>query len=122
MATKEERLRILELVNSGKISAEQGAKLLAALTPPEADVPTGPPARNLRIRVTDSYSGKQQVNVNLPISLLNFALRFVPNVAGIDASKFDIERVQQAISHNARGRIIDAMDEAEGSRVEIFVE
>ncbi len=116
MATKEERLKILELVNSGKISAEQGAKLLAALTP-ESGAPTGPPARNLRIRVTDNYTGKQQVNVNLPISLLNFALRFVPNVAGIDTAQ-----VQQAISHDARGRIIDVMDEEEGSRVEIFVE
>ena len=117
MATKEERLKILELVNSGKISAEQGAKLLAALTPENGAPPSGPPARNLRIRVTDNYSGKQQVNVNLPISLLNFALRFVPNVAGVDTA-----RVQQAISHNARGRIIDVMDEEAGNRVEIFVE
>ncbi len=117
MATKEERLKILELVNSGKISAEQGAKLLAALTPENGAAPSGPTARNLRIRVTDTYTGKQQVNVNLPISLLNFALRFVPNVAGIDTAQ-----VQRAISHDARGRIIDVVDEAEGHRVEIFVE
>lgn len=115
MATKEERLKVLEMVNAGKLSAEQGAQLLAVLT--SNGTPPGPSARNLRIRVTDNYSGKQQVNVNLPISLLNFALRFVPNVAGIDTAQ-----VQHAISHNTRGRIIDVMDEAEGSRVEIFVE
>ena len=32
MATTEERLKILKMIEDGKISAEEGAKLLAALS------------------------------------------------------------------------------------------
>ena len=46
MATAEERLKILKMIDEGKISAEEGAKLLAALT--ESRKPTSKPTIRAR--------------------------------------------------------------------------
>jgi hypothetical protein len=123
MATTEERLRILKLIEEGKITAEEGARLLAALnkssrrrgSAAESD------SRWLRVRVTDLHSGKPAVNVNLPMSLVNVGLRvgarFVPDVEGIDLTS-----VASALQQGVTGKIMDVVDEDEGQRVEIYVE
>jgi len=62
MTSIEERMKILKMIEEGKISAEEGAKLLAALAEgrrgpldPSAPGKPGRPGapRTLRIRVTD---------------------------------------------------------------------
>jgi hypothetical protein len=123
MATTEERLRILKLIEEGKITAEEGARLLAALnkgsrrqtSASETD------SRWLRVRVTDLRSGKPALNVNLPLSLVNVGLRvgarFVPDVEGIDLAS-----VASALQQGVTGKIMDVVDEDEGQRVEIYVE
>jgi hypothetical protein len=65
MATTEERLKILKMIEEGKISADDGSKLLAALSAvprptgaAPAAAPPGGGARFLRVRVTDSATGK----------------------------------------------------------------
>ena len=51
----EERLQILKMVQEGKVTAEEGARLLEAVEAPDTGVETsGQPARWLRIRVTDT--------------------------------------------------------------------
>ena len=62
MATAEERLKILKMIDEGKISAEEGAKLLAALSEsrrPDRKAPVRGAAgtRWLRVRVTDTFTG-----------------------------------------------------------------
>ena len=42
MATTEERMKILQMIQEGKISAEDGAKLLSALTNSAASVKLTP--------------------------------------------------------------------------------
>jgi len=123
MATTEERLRILKLVEEGKITAEEEAQLLSALNKggrkrggvSESD------SRWLRVRVTDLHSGKPAVNVTLPLSLVNVGLRvgarFVPDVEGIDLTS-----VADALQQGVTGKIMDVIDEDEGQRVEIYVE
>ena len=125
MATSEERLRILRMIEEGKINAEEGAKLLAALgesrkparKPPLRGVGGGA-ARWLRIRVTDSVTGKAKATVNLPLGLvdagLNIASQYVPGIA--------FEELTAAINTGAEGKIIDVMDEEDGEHVEIFIE
>src|SRR3989337_2311862 len=114
MATTEERLQILKLVEEGKITAEEGVRLLAALNKSgrkrggvgESD------ARWLRVRVTDLRSGKPAVNVTLPLSLVNVGLRvgarFVPDVEGID-----LTNVADALQQGVTGKIMDVVDEDE---------
>lgn len=123
MTTSEERLKILKMVEESKISAAEGARLLAALSKAEKRRSAGNlgEGRWLRVRVTDVESGKTSVNVNLPISLVNVGLRmgarFVPEMEGMSTSELD-----EAIRQGVTGKIIDLVDEQEGQRVEVYLE
>lgn len=124
MATVEERMKVLKLIEEGKISAEEGAKLLAALADsrktPTITLGAGN-ARMLRIRVTDSRSGKAKVSVNLPMSLVSTGIkmgaRFAP---GLESEQ--LEALSEALKAGQTGKIIDVTDEESGEHVEIFVE
>lgn len=126
MASVEERMQILKMIEEGKISAEEGARLLQALAGKSdkrrtTGSVTGDEPRWFRVRVTDLDSGKNKVNVNIPMSLVNVGLkmgaRFAPNVEGLD-----YEEISQAIRAGAQGKIIDVVNEEDGERVEIFIE
>lgn len=124
MATAEERMKILKMIQEGKISAEEGAKLLAALR--ESRVPRrtaggGDETKKgwLRVRVTDMATGKTKVNVNLPLGLvdagMHIATQFVPEMG--------IEDLAEAIKQSTiTGKIVDVIDEEDGEHVEIFIE
>lgn len=130
MASAEERLQILKMIQEGKITAEEGAKLLQALSgsSKSAGRPVPPPPgvggadpRWFRVRVTDLHTGKNKVNVNIPMGLVNVGLRmgarFAPNVAGVN-----YDDIMTAIRGGASGKVMDVTDEESGERVEIFVE
>ena len=123
MTSVEERMQILKMIEEGKISAEEGAKLLQALSAGRGEKrkPTAEEARWLRVRVTDLDSGKNKVNVNIPMGLVNVGLkmgaRFAPNVEGLN-----YEEITEAIKSGAHGKIVDVVDEEDGERVEIFIE
>ena len=112
------------MVQDGKITAEDGAKLLAALSGSgRRSQGVGQPfdARYMRVRVTDTFSGKTKVSVNLPIGLvdagLNIAANFVPE---LQTHEFD--NVAEAIKTGLTGKIVDVMDEEDGEHIEIFIE
>jgi hypothetical protein len=125
MATTEERLKILKMVEEGKISAADGAQLLAALSenrkPPAPPAPAAGAARWLRVRVTDLKSGKAKVNVNIPMGLVDVAMkmgaRFAPN---LDSDQMLM--LTEALKSGQVGKLVEATDEEDGERVEIFVE
>lgn len=131
MATSEERMRILRMIQEGKISAAEGMQLLdaladASLTPPKkagSDAPTlpGKGARWFRVRVTDTNSGKIRVNVRLPVNVLTsgfkLGARFSPQVEGLDT-----EQLMAAIRSGETGLIADVYDEKDGEHVEVFLE
>lgn len=125
MVSSEERLKILKMIDEGKISAEEGAKLLSALSdstkgskPRPSFKNTGSEARWLRVRVTDMATGKTKATVNLPIALvdagLNIASKYAPDVA--------FDELIAAIEGGAMGKLIDVYDETDGEHVEIFIE
>jgi hypothetical protein len=126
MATTEERMQILSMVAEGKISAEEGAQLLAALEP-ERRKPTpsrgGGPSEPkwFRVRVTDLETGKNKVSVNLPMGLVDvgtrMGARFAPELEDLDFADI-IDQVKQG----AQGKIIEVEDAEGGERVEIYVE
>ena len=125
MATTEERLKILKMIEEGKVSAEDGARLLSALGSSDAKTPAGAgpagEARWLRIRVTDPATGKARVSVNVPTSLVDMAIkmgaRFVPEMEG-----FELQQIVEALKSGARGKIVDVVDEEGGEKVEIYLE
>jgi len=131
MATTEERMKILQMIQEGKITAEEGAKLLSALTSSAArNKPSRPGSLStrrrstkwMRVRVTDMRSGKAKVNVNLPISLLEAGM----SIAGHFADDINVDDIMSAISEaieeNMTGKIIDVVDSDDGEHVEIFID
>ena len=119
----EERARILQMVNNGQVSAEEGVGLLNALggsRRPVEQVPAGTPGW-LRVRVTDLESGRPKVNVNLPLSLVRTAARwgshFAPETQGLDW-----DELMDALEEGAWGTIVDVEDDSSGERVQVFVE
>jgi len=124
MTTSEERLKILKMIDDGKINAEEGAKLLSALSEsrqskskPAMHTTTGG-ARWLRVRVTDMVTGKPKATVNLPLGLvdagMNIASKYAPDIA--------FDELIASINDGAQGKIIDVIDEEDGEHVEIFIE
>jgi hypothetical protein len=129
MTNVEERMKILKMIEEGKISAEEGTKLLAALSQsrkPGIPTPPRPPgmpgsARWLRIRVTDIRTGRSKASVQIPIALVDAGMKigahFAPEVEGVDMSN-----VMDAVRSGMIGKIIDVTDDEDGEHVEIYVE
>jgi hypothetical protein len=125
MATVEERMEILKMVQGGQITAEDGAKLLEALQEKEQPRPDPGPVggtkqpRRLRVRVSDLETGRNKVNIDLPWNLINVGMhmgaRFAPE-------EIDLEEMMQALQAGTEGKIVDVEDAEDGERVEIFVE
>jgi hypothetical protein len=135
----EERMKILNMVQEGKITPEDAAQLLDAInTAPAAaprraggpgpgpssseDLPSlGRKPRWLRVRVTDTDSGRPRVNVRLPISMVSVGLKmgskFAPQIEGLDAGE-----LMNIIESGELGQIVDVYDDDDGEHVEVFLE
>jgi hypothetical protein len=130
MTLTEERLQILKMLEDSKITVEEAATLLSALENGikkqkifrQPGVPGD--AQWLRVRVTDQVSGKQKVAVNLPITLVDVALKvgskFAPELEEMD-NQIVMEAIE-AIKSGAQGKIVEVEDDESGDRVEVFVE
>jgi hypothetical protein len=122
-------MKILKMIEEGKLSVEEGTKLLAALgerrtpTPPRIPGTPGMPGgpRWLRIRVTDVRTGRSKASVQIPLALVDAGMKigahFAPEVEGVDMSN-----VMDAVRTGMTGKIIDVTDEEDGEHVEIYVE
>lgn len=118
----EERLKILKMVEDGKLRADEAAKLLDAL---KADGEGPAPAvrrsgaRWLRIRVIDDGN---KVNVNVPLKLLDIAKRFLPSGGlTINGQTLDLDEVMTLVREGAEGKLVEVRG-SNGEEVEIYVE
>ncbi len=131
MASTEERMRILMMIQEGKISAAEGARLIEALddlsepsSPSAPNAPgasTGKKPRYLRVLITDTDTGKARVNVRLPVSLINSGMRmgarFAPEIEGLE-----LEDLNAWLNSGEVGQIVDIFDEEDGEHIEVFLE
>ena len=119
----DERNRILNLVESGKVTAVEAAQLLDTLEVEREHAVASVQGRKriVRVRVTNLASNRQKFNVTVPIGLINVGLRLgtrlVPQVSGSA-----LEDLLRAIESGTTGRLLDLQDLEEGERVEIFAE
>jgi len=117
----EERMQILRMLEGGKVTAEEAARLLDAVG--KAGPGRGPQQRKvLRIKVTDPATNKHKVNLTLPVGLAKIAAKFIPSDAKAKMMEegIDIDHVMsQVLSENA-GKVVDIMSD-EG-KVEISLE
>lgn len=128
MASSEERMRILKMIQDGVISAEDGIRLLDSVeqsikrgSEKTTSEESGRVARFFRVRVTDTNTGKARVNVRLPISVLSAGMkmgaRFSTEIQGLDPNE-----LMQFIRDGTIGKIVDVYDEKDGEHVEVFLE
>ena len=128
MNATDERMLILRMIEDGKISAEEGAKLLASVNQEPVRTPKAMLAQKkaggaqwFRVRVSDSHTGKMKALVNLPIGLMDWGLRvgaqFAPEMEGLDLGE-----LSEILQSGADGKIVEVIDEEDGEHVEIFIE
>lgn len=132
MAADDPLERVLKLVAEGRVSAEEAASILAALderpghgtaagggarSDPRRDEPPGGPgsspspsfdaggggAASLRLEVRES--GRQVVNLRLPIAVGRLALDRVPGLSGEQ-----VDRVREALNGGLRGPVLEVED------------
>lgn len=133
--TTEERLKILTLVQEGKITPQEGIRLLEALSksnpprtghpglpiiPPQASQVTGGP-RWLRVRVTDTVNARVRVNIRLPITVLGAGVkmgaRFSPEI-GPD----QMDEILSAIQAGEVGQVVDVYNDDDKEHIEVLLE
>ncbi len=130
MVQTEERLRVLKMLQEGKISATEAAQILEALeeipspnapkTPAAVAVPSRP-GKWFRVLVTDTNTGKTRVNVRLPLNMVSagvkMGMKFSPEVEGLD-----VNELMAFINSGEVGQVVDVMDDEDGEHVEVFIE
>jgi hypothetical protein len=123
----EERMQVLRMIQEGKITAEEGAKLLAALRASAtrsagqvagSDTP-GAVGKWFRVRVTDLRSGKRKAVINIPLGLVDVGLKLG---ARFGTSNIDMNEIVSAVKSGAVGKIVDVEDDREQEKVEIYIE
>lgn len=127
----EERMRILKMIQEGTLSAEEGARLLDALGNPEGE--QGRPAsegeprgkgRFLRIRVYDSVTGREKVNLTVPIGLAKMLSSLVPESQRqqLESHGVRFDDVLKSVESGRTGKIVDISNNDQDENVEISIE
>jgi len=119
---KEEKLQVLKMIEEGKITAEEGVKLLAAVeTEEQAKNTSSTSAKYLMIKVEDLYSGRKKANIKIPFFLVNFGLRFIPKEAK-GVTQEELNQLIQMAKMGKTGETLEVMDEDDSVRVKIWLE
>ena len=119
----DERNRILNMIESGQITAGQAAQLLDTLLPEHEQSSGQMENRTLRIWMTDMSTNRSKMNVTatLPVYLVSMSLRLLARLVS-QLNDSTIQNVIRAIERGTTGRLLDLQDLEEGKRLEIFVE
>jgi len=119
----DERNRILNMIETGQITAAQAAQLLDTLVPEQQQPVERVRNRTVRVWMTDiaTNSKKMHVTATMPINLISMILhlltRMVPQL-----NDGTLQHLIRAIERGNTGRLLDLQDLEEGKRLEIFVE
>lgn len=148
MTNSDEKLKILQMVQSGKITSEDAIKLLDAIGEDETEVKAEPMTitasagpknkkRYLRVRINanDTENGKAKVNVNIPLQLakkVTGIMKFIPNNVkddlqkdGIDLDGMDIAGMIEMIENGEMDENlvdIEAGEDGKGATVKVYVD
>ena len=127
--SREERTRILSLLEEGKITAAEAARLLEALaaappTPAHSEAGGG----RMHVLVTDRVTGAKRVHFTVPAALARIGVQLLAaaevgdQLAAAGISAADLERVQEAIDSGAAGTVLEVDDGSSGFRVEVRID
>ena len=125
----DEKLMILNMLQEGKISAEEAAKLLETINAgsnkeDNASEEIGrqeEQGKFFRVKITDTQTGKSRANIRIPLNVIGigrrFGAQFAPQINGVET-----EDLMEAVSNGKVGKIIDVFDDQDGEHVEIYIE
>jgi hypothetical protein len=118
-----ERNRILNMIESGQITAAQAAQLLDTLEPQHEQSGRQMENRTVRIWMTDMSTNHRKMNMTttMPVYLVSMSLRLLARLVS-QLNDSTIQNVIRAIERDTTGRLLDLQDLEEGKRLEIFVE
>ncbi len=122
---KEEILKILKMVEEGKLTKDEASELIEALKETEKEEKVIPSKKKfLRIRVTKQ--GKPTVNVTLPFSLVKWGISLAQKMGRKNLTvegkeiPVDLNELNEALKDpDFKGKIIDVTDEEEHVEIEI---
>lgn len=120
---KDERDRILSLIENGQLRAVEAAQLMDALEVEPIRSVEPPRERTLRIRATTLNPQRPRKNfmASIPVQLLKTVVRLggylLPQL-----SPAMLEDILRSIEEGVTGRLLDLQDLEQGERIEIFVE
>lgn len=122
---EQESMKILRMLEEGKIKADEAARLLEVVgavgETAAASAPKGR-GKTLHVRVFRGGSERPNVNVNIPLSLAKWALKFAPEhaKARMGDKEVDLDELGTLLDEGV-GEIITVQDEDKDERVEISI-
>ncbi|HHW09473.1 MAG TPA: hypothetical protein GXX29_05820 [Firmicutes bacterium] len=116
---KDEKLQILRMLEEGKINADEAFQLLSTLEEKKVVPAPAKTTKFLRIVVNEGESGTK-VNVNIPISLIKIAQRFIPKKVLEEHPEINLDEILMEIEKGAEGKLVEVRDGQ--TEVDIIVE
>lgn len=122
----EERMKILKMLEEGKIKAEEAERLLDALSGgTEEREPSTKRNRWFRVQIWEGNTEKPTTNVRIPLSLIKFGMKYAPELTKLKLARGNIsmEGLERAIAGWEYGddATIAEVDDKD-TRVRVWVE
>lgn len=117
----EEKKKILEMIEAGVISSEEGLKLLEALENDKHEITvSNSKGKWLRIKITER--DKSKLNIRIPFRLVKLGMKIGGKYSGRveGMADVDIEQIVKLVESGAVGKIVEI--EGENELIEIFVD
>lgn len=121
---KEERMKILELLTKGLITADDAEKLLAAIgeTPEEkTDVVFAKKNQFRMLKVLVNSADGDEIKIELPIEFAKLLKSKKFNIDAIDDMDIDVDMLIEMINSGVIGEIVNVKS-ADGDIVRVVVE
>lgn len=118
-----ERFMILQMVQDGTISPDEGARLLETVdrlerTRPIPEAPAPPqPSKTVHIVVRNS-KGDQEIDLNLPVALVDIGLNVISRFAGDRIA--EVPNIRRIAESGFTGKLVDINHGSD--RIEISLE
>lgn len=118
----DERFTILQMVQDGTITPEDGARLLEAMDRVERTTPLPPPPkpiapRSVRVKITNA-KGEHDVDLTLPFGLVDAGLNIANRVA--PGKVPDLTEIRKSVQQGFTGKLINI--DSGGDHIEISIE
>lgn len=121
----EEVMRVLKMLEEGKIDSQKAGELIEALNATKKIVPVAANNIDKMLKIKVNSSTGDNVNINIPVKFiktLGSAIKRIPKVEGVEGIEdIDIQAILQAVAEGLDGKIVDVKSE-KGDNVEIVVE